>query len=164
MAKVGQALGMQVIAARRPYDALSFPDDLSENGIDRISLPELLRRSHVVSLHCPLNPDTENMIDSASLATMRDDALLINTARGGLVDSAALIAALESGRIAGAAIDVLRQEPPVGPEPLVDARLPNLLVTPHIAWAAKESRQRAIDEIAANIQAFMSGEHRNRVA
>jgi glycerate dehydrogenase len=95
---------------------------------------------------------------------MRADALLINTARGGLVDSSALVTALRQGQIAGAGIDVLRQEPPVDPEPLVDVSLPNLIVTPHIAWAAREARQRAIDEMGANIAAFLRGEERNRIA
>jgi glycerate dehydrogenase len=89
--------------------------------------------------------------------------LLINTARGGLVDSAALLTALETEEIAGAGIDVLEQEPPVDDEPLINCTLPNLIVTPHIAWSAREARQRALDEILANILAFQKGEERNRV-
>jgi glycerate dehydrogenase len=94
---------------------------------------------------------------------MRDDAILINTARGGLIDSAALVAALRTGQIAGAGIDVLRQEPPADTDAILEADLPNLIVTPHIAWAAQESRQRAVNEIAANIAAYRQGENRNRV-
>ena len=94
---------------------------------------------------------------------MKPDALLINTARGALVDEAALAAALRAGRIGGAGIDVLSEEPPVHGNPLLDGTIPNLIVTPHIAWAAREARQRAIDEMAANARAFLTGETRNRV-
>jgi glycerate dehydrogenase len=95
---------------------------------------------------------------------MRRGALLINTARGGLVDPAALLAALQAGALGGAGIDVLAEEPPIHGHPLLDARLPNLIVTPHIAWAARESRQRALDEVVSNIRDFLSGGQRNRVA
>jgi glycerate dehydrogenase len=94
---------------------------------------------------------------------MKRDALLINTARGGLVDSAALLAALEQEEIAGAGIDVLETEPPPDDDPLIGSDLPNLIVTPHIAWSAREARQRALDEILSNILAFRNGEERNRV-
>jgi glycerate dehydrogenase len=94
---------------------------------------------------------------------MKPDALLINTARGALVDSATLAAALRVGQIGGAGIDVLPQEPPVDGDPLLDPSIPNLIVTPHVAWAARESRQRALDEIAANIRSFLEGGRRGRV-
>jgi glycerate dehydrogenase len=94
---------------------------------------------------------------------MKPDALLINTARGALIDGAALAAALKAGRLGGAGIDVLAQEPPLHGEPLLDERIPNLLVTPHIAWAAREARQRCIDEMAENIRDFRSGGRRGRV-
>jgi glycerate dehydrogenase len=161
--QVAAAFGMRVLAARRPYD----PDDTAaptlSAGIERVGLGRLFSQADIVSLHCPLNPDTENLIDAQALTTMRDDAILINTARGGLVDSSALIAALQSGQIAAAGIDVLRQEPPVDPEPLVDTPLPNLIVTPHIAWAGRESRQRAVDQMAENIDGFLQGNPRNQV-
>jgi glycerate dehydrogenase len=157
VAEVGRAFGMRIIAARRANTA-------TDDNIECVGLPELLERSHIVSLHCPLTADTENMIDTAALTQMRNDALLINTARGGLVNPDALVTALRSGEIAGAGIDVVRQEPPVDPNPLVDQRLPNLIVTPHIAWAARESRQRAVDEMAANIASFKNGTPRNRIA
>ncbi|MGI9342497.1 MAG: D-2-hydroxyacid dehydrogenase [Gammaproteobacteria bacterium] len=163
VANVGAAFGMNVVAASRPYRSGKGRPADATHGIVRVSFEELLASSHVVSLHCPLTAETENLIDAETLIRMRDDALLINTARGGLVDSAALVAALREGSIAGAGIDVLRQEPPVDPEPLVDVDLPNLIVTPHIAWAGREARQRAIDEMAANVAAFLRGELRNRV-
>jgi glycerate dehydrogenase len=157
VAAVASAFGMEVIAARR--------GDTAEDtgGVRRVPLDELLGDAHIISLHCPLTAETGNMIDAQALGRMRNDALLINTARGGLVDSKALIAALQSGQIAGAGIDVLPTEPPVHSDPLLDVDLPNLIVTPHIAWAARESRQRAIDEIAANVGAFLHGDRRNRI-
>jgi glycerate dehydrogenase len=103
------------------------------------------------------------MISTRELGLMKRDALLVNTARGGLIDSAALVAALRNGTIGGAAIDVLPQEPPVDGNPLVDPSIPNLILTPHIAWAAKEARQRCLDEVAANIADFLKGGTRNRV-
>ena len=168
VARAAEAFGMRVIAARRPYDATTFDGievDAQAHGqtIERVSFKDLLACADILSLHCPLTPHTENLIDAHALKAMRNDALLINTARGGLIDSAALRTALREGQIAGAGIDVLRQEPPVDPEPLADSNLPNLIVTPHIAWAARESRQRAVDEMAANIGSFLNGESRNRV-
>ena len=158
VARVAQAFGMEVIAARRAgHDA---PD---EPGVRRVPLDQLLARSHVVSLHCPLTDDTRGLLDAAAIALMRRDAILVNTARGALVDAQALLAALRAGRIAGAGIDVLEREPPAEGHPLLDASLRNLIVTPHVAWAARESRQRALDEIAANVRAFLEGERRNRV-
>lgn len=156
VAETAGAFGLKVIAARRAGHQ-------EVTGIERVSLAVLLENSDIVSLHCPLNDDTENLINTDSLRRMRRSAILINTARGGLVDSEALVAALRDGEIAGAGIDVLRQEPPVDPDPIADANLPNLIVTPHIAWAAQESRQRAVDEIACNVEAFLNGEDRNRV-
>jgi glycerate dehydrogenase len=156
VAKAARAFGMNVIAVHRA----SRP---TLSGIEEVSVSELLERSDIVSLHCPLNTETENIIDAKALRQMRNDALLINTARGGLVDSLALVDALRNGEIAGAGIDVLRQEPPIDPDPIFDTPLPNLIVTPHVAWAARESRQRAVDEIAANIASFMKGKQRNRL-
>jgi glycerate dehydrogenase len=117
----------------------------------------------VLSLHCPITPATRHLIGAPELARMKPDAVLVNTARGGLVDAAALAAALRAGRIGGAAIDVLEEEPPVHGNPLLAPDLRNLIVTPHTAWAAREARQRAIDELAANAEAFLRGEARNRV-
>lgn len=147
-------LGMRVLVANRPG---------GERSPDRLDLHELLPRVDVLSLHCPLTPATCNLISARELALMQSAALLVNTARGGLVDAKALARALREGRIGGAAIDVLTQEPPVDGSPLLAPDLPNLIVTPHIAWAAREARQRCIDEMAANIEEFLRGGRRNRV-
>ena len=123
----------------------------------RLDLDELLATVDVLSLHCPLTPATQGMIGAARLARMKRDAVLINTARGALVDSAALADALRAGRLGGAAIDVLSQEPPVDGNPLLAGDIPNLIVTPHVAWAAREARQRCLDELAANVEDFRAG-------
>jgi glycerate dehydrogenase len=148
------ALGMEVLVANRPGGT-------RQPG--RLDLDELLPQVDVLSLHCPLTPDTQGLLDAARLARMRHDALLVNTARGALVDSAALAAALRAGRLGGAAIDVLPREPPAGGDPLLDTDIPNLIVTPHIAWAAREARQRCLDEMAANVEDYLRGGHRGRV-
>jgi glycerate dehydrogenase len=148
------ALGMQVRIAQREH---------SPREATRVPLDELLATADVISLHCPLNDQTRNLLDARRLSLMKPDALLINTARGALVDPAALAQALRAGRLGGAAIDVLSQEPPVDGNPLLDSTLPNLIVTPHIAWAAIEARQRCLDEMAANIRDWRDGGRRGRV-
>jgi glycerate dehydrogenase len=148
------ALGMRVLIAARPG---------GEPAAGRVELRDLLPQVDVLSLHCPLTPATERLIGARELALMKPDALIVNTARGGLIDSQALADALRAGRIGGAAIDVLTQEPPVDGDPLLAPDLPHLLVTPHIAWSAREARQRCLDETTANIEAFLRGERRNRV-
>lgn len=165
VARAAQGFGMEVIAARRPYHEAAAADDAATgaDGVRRVAFTQLLARADVVSLHCPLTAQTRRLLDAAALARMRRDAVLINTARGALVDPIALVQALREGRIAGAGIDVLEREPPDEDEPLLAVRLPNLIVTPHVAWAAREARQRALDEIALNVRAFLSGERRNRV-
>ena len=147
-------LGMEVLIARRPGGAQTP---------GRVDLDELLPEVDVLSLHCPLTPQTQGLLDAGRLARMKPDALLINTARGGLVDSAALAAALRAGRLGGAAIDVLPQEPPVDGDPLLAPDIPNLIVTPHIAWAARDARQRCLDEMALNVEDFLRGGRRGRV-
>ena len=117
----------------------------------------------MLSLHCPLSPATTGLIGARQLGLMKPDAVLINTARGALIDSQALADALRAGRLGGAAIDVLPQEPPVDGNPLLAGDIPNLIVTPHIAWAAREARQRCIDEMAANVEDFRRGGRRGRV-
>ena len=148
------ALGMRVVIANRPGAA---PIE------GRVDLDELLRISDVVTLHCPLTPVTAGMINESRLALMKRDAVLINTARGGLVDVEALAIALRDRRLGGAAIDVLPVEPPVGGSPLFAPDLINLIVTPHTAWAAVESRQRCLDEVAANVADWRAGGRRHRV-
>jgi len=143
-----------LVSARPGTD--SVPDD-------RVAFDELLAKADVISLHCPLNDATRELFGAREFAAMKDSAILINTARGGLVESRALTDALASGQIAAAAIDVLPQEPPVDGDPLLDYRGDNLVVTPHIAWATDEARQNAIDELAGNTRAFLNGTERNRV-
>jgi glycerate dehydrogenase len=149
-----QALGMDVLIAQRPG---------GEHTAGRVDLDELLPQVDVLSLHCPLTPATQNLIGAQRLGRMKPDAVLINTARGGLVDAAALADALRTHKLGGAAIDVLSQEPPVDGNPLLAADIPNLIVTPHIAWAAREARQRCLDEMAENVQDFLRGGRRGRV-
>ncbi|HJP04142.1 MAG: NAD(P)-dependent oxidoreductase [Gammaproteobacteria bacterium] len=162
VAGVARSFGMRVIAARLPWRTAAAPGK-SGQSVPRLPLEELFDQSDIVSLHCPLNDDTRHIIDAAALEQMKRDAFLINTARGGLVDSAALVNALQNKEIAGAGIDVLAEEPPTRGDPLLDVQLANLIITPHIAWGAREARQRALDEIIANINAFANGEERNRV-
>ncbi|NNF16239.1 MAG: D-2-hydroxyacid dehydrogenase [Gammaproteobacteria bacterium] len=157
VARVGRAFGMQIVATTRDGRQ---PDD---EHLFVLSLPELLATADVVSLHCPLTEDTRCMINADTLATMKPDALLINTARGGLIDSKALINALNNHTIGGAGIDVLSQEPPRDYEPLLDHSVPRLIVTPHIAWASLQARQNALNKVAENICAFARGESLNRV-
>ena len=152
--RAAQAFGMELMVANRPG---------GEPQPDRFDLDELLPQVDVLSLHCPLTPATAGMIGKDALARMKPDAVLINTARGGLVDGAALADALRKGRLGGAAIDVLAQEPPVNGNPLLAPDIPNLIVTPHIAWAAREARQRCIDEMAANVEDFLRGGRSGRV-
>lgn len=155
VARVAPAFGLEVLVSQRPGGAGTAPG--------RLPFEQVLAEADILSLHCPLTDATRGLIDGRALARMRRDALLINTARGALVDSAALADALHRGVIAGAGIDVLPQEPPVDGDPLLDASIPNLIITPHVAWAAREARQRAIDEIAANIGSFLAGGRRGRV-
>ena len=129
----------------------------------REPLATVLETADVLSLHCPLNEQTRRLIDRAALARMKQHAIVINTARGALIDTTALAEALLSGTIAGAAIDVLPKEPPVDGDPLLDYAGDNLIVTPHIAWATREARQNAIAELALNTRAFLNGERRNRI-
>jgi glycerate dehydrogenase len=150
-----EAFGMEVLIAERPGSTERTPG--------RVPFHEVLRRADVVSLHCPLTPATTGLIGAAELAQMKPDALLVNTARGGLVDAEALAAALRAGRLGGAAIDVLAVEPPVDGNPLLAPDIPNLLVTPHTAWAAVESRQRALDQLAGHLAAWQRGELSGRV-
>jgi len=155
VARIGKAFGMNIIISARP--------DGSNVGDDRVAFEDMLKQADVISLHCPLNDETRNLFAAGQFKLMKKSAFLINTARGGLVDSAALADALRNGDIAAAAVDVLPKEPPTDGDPLLDYEGDNLIVTPHIAWATNEARQNAIDELAANVQAFLAGKKRNRV-
>jgi glycerate dehydrogenase len=162
VARVADGFGMRVVVSRslRP-DTHTDEKSADDPFVERMAFHELLASCDVLSLHCPLTPGTRHLINTETLRLMRSDAILINTARGALVDGPALLAALRLGQLGGTGIDVLPEEPPTGGNPLLDVRLPNLLVTPHIAWAAREARQRALDEVVANIRAFLGGEARN---
>jgi glycerate dehydrogenase len=153
--RLARAFGMEVLVAQRPGGR-------AKRG--RIPLDALLRRADVVSLHVPLAANTRNLIGAEALALMKPAALLINTARGGIVDEQALADALRAGRLGGAGVDVLTVEPPREGNALLAGDIPNLIVTPHIAWASRGARQRLLDELGANIAAFAEGRHRNRVA
>lgn len=155
VAKVAEAFGMQVFIGARNAD---------DKRPGRLLLAELLPQVDVLTLHLPLLPETRNLIGCGELALMKHDALLINCARGGIVDEQALAEALRAGKLGGAGIDVLSEEPPIHGNPLLKLGIPNLIVTPHIAWATREARQRVIVEMAANIEAFKQGKKRNRVA
>lgn len=154
VARVAEAFGMAVLIAQRRG---------TPPAPGRVALEELLEESDIVSLHCPLNEATRGLIGSVEIKLMKPDALLINTARGGLIDGVALALALRERRLGGAGLDVLAREPPPIDDPLLDPEIPNLLVTPHVAWAAREARQRCIDEMAANVEDFRNGGRRGRV-
>ena len=155
VANVGRAFGMEVLIAK------SFVN--SDKNDDRIELDELLSQVDVLSLHCPLTDETRDLINREKLALMKKTAIIINTARGGIVNEQALIDALRNNKLGGAAIDVLTAEPPTHNDVLLTASLPNLIVTPHIAWASREARQRLVNEMALNVQAYKSGQQRNVV-
>ncbi len=155
MAQLASALGMEVLIAERK----NVP--VVREG--RTKFEDVLQRSDVISLHCPLTEETRNLIGVEELKLMKSDAVLINTARGGLIDDAALVEALLRGEIGGAGVDVLRVEPPRSPSPLLDVTLPNLIVTPHNAWASRQATQTLADQLIESIEAFVRGEPRNLV-
>ena len=147
-AKLAAAFGMKVIIAEQPDASLCRPD--------RVPFHQALTQADVVSLHCPLTSANHQLFNAAVFAAMKPGALLINTARGALIDESALLAALQSGQLAGAALDVLTQEPPSADNPLITANLPNLIITPHMAWATAEARQRMVTQLASHISTFFS--------
>jgi glycerate dehydrogenase len=149
VAELARGFGMRVKFSERP--------GATQVREGRTDFDTLLREADVLSLHCPLNDTTRHLINADTLARMKPTALLINTARGALVDEAALSAALRAGRIAGAALDVLSQEPPAAPNPLLAGDVPNLIVTPHVAWASGAAMQALADQVVDNIEAFMAG-------
>lgn len=155
VAEIGRAFGMKVIVSTRT------PDKVAGHAVECVDIAELFRRSDFLTLHCPLSPETAGIVGSEHLSMMKPSAFLINTARGGLVDEAALAEALNSGRLAGAGLDVLSVEPPSGGNPLLKAR--NCHITPHFAWASKAARQRLLGIAAANVRDFLAGAPRNVV-
>lgn len=155
LATYAQAFKMNVVFAEHK-NAQSVRDGY-------VSFDEAIRSADVVSLNCPLTPQTANMIGEAELQQMKPGTILINCGRGGLVDEAALVAALKYGQIGGAGFDVLTQEPPRDGNPLLKARLPNLIVTPHIAWASQEAANRLFDILLDNINRFVAGNPQNLV-
>ena len=156
VAKIAAAFGMDVIAHTANPDKYK---DVTE--VEFVSLDELLGRADVVSLHCPLTPQTTGMVNADFLSKMKKTAYLINTSRGPVLDEEAVAAALKSGQIAGAGVDVLSTEPPAADNPLLGCE--NCLITPHIAWAAFETRQRLVSILEQNVTAFLSGKPINTV-
>jgi len=153
--RLARAVGMRTLVAERKGAGAA------REG--RTPFAEVLRESDILTLHTPLNDETRNLIGAAELAMMQPTAVLINCARGGVVDENALIDALGAGVIAGAGVDVLDREPPREGHPLVELDLPNLIVTPHVAWASRQAMQTLADQLIDNIEAFVRGEGRNLV-
>ncbi len=168
VATVAQSFGMKLLVAERPYkndnpSAEKQGTVTPVGGCLRVPLETLVSESDVVSLHCPLVEDTRDLIDAKMLGKMKRSALLINTARGGIVNEIDLLLALQAGTIGGAALDVLETEPPPESHPLFSYQGPNLIIPPHIAWSSRESRQRLLDQLASNILSYLNGELRNSV-
>lgn len=153
VARLGEAFGMDVVIAELPHRAGMAR---GQSPWLRLPLAEFLRASDFISVHCPLTAQTRGLFNADAFAAMKPTAFLVNTARGGIVDEVALLQALRAGQIAGAALDVLAQEPPAADHPLIAARLPNLIITPHNAWVSRECRQRLLDGVARNIRTFIA--------
>lgn len=158
VARIGAAMDMQVVG----HD-VNWPSPSGFEGlvVKRLNLEELFECADVVTLHCPLTEANHHLFDARMLARMKSDSLIINTSRGQLIDGAALAAALREGRIGGAALDVLENEPPRDDDPLLNA--PGCTITPHIAWYARSARQRLMSMAAENLQSFIAGRRRNQV-
>ncbi len=155
VAAIGGAFGMRVLVHTRTVPTAG------SNGVAFVELPELLSQSDVISLHCPMNDTTEEMINRETITQMKDGVILINTGRGGLINEADLAAALNSGKLAGAGLDVLSSEPPKVDNPLLTAE--HCVITPHISWASKAARTRLIDIASDNLRAFLDGTPNNLV-
>ncbi len=158
VAEMARGFGLMPMIAARPGYTAPLP-------AGRTSLERVFREADILTLHCPLTPETQHLINEKSLSWMKPGAFLVNTARGGLIDEAALLRALREKRLAGAALDVISSEPPASDHPVLKAaiELDNLLVTPHTAWSAREARERLLGEVAENIRAFFGGAERNIV-
>jgi glycerate dehydrogenase len=157
VAKTAAALGMSILVTSRSQRTQS-----SDPETRFVQLPDLLAQADVISLHCPLTEDTKDLINKRTLQTMKKSALLLNTARGGLIEEEELANALNTGIIAGAALDVLSTEPPDASNPLLTAR--NCIITPHNHWASSGSRKRMMEQLAANMRAYLSDQPVNVVS
>ncbi|MDE6291158.1 MAG: D-2-hydroxyacid dehydrogenase [Muribaculaceae bacterium] len=156
VARIASAFGMRVIANT------SKRQEELQDGIEKKGLHEVFAESDIVTLHCPLTPETEKMVDTPTLSLMKPTAMLINTGRGPLIDESAVADALREGRLGAFGADVLSSEPPAEDNPLLSA--PNTYITPHIAWATREARERLMDIAVGNLTAFLNGESRNEVS
>lgn len=154
VAQLAEAFGMNVFVASIP----GYEPKNSE--VERLPLNELLSLADVLSVHCPLVEGTRNLIDARAISLMKSSAFVINCSRGGIVDERTVAEALRSRRLGGAAFDVLTTEPPEREQPLLGEGIPNLIVTPHCAWAGEKARQTLIDEMALNLKGFMKNEPR----
>jgi glycerate dehydrogenase len=155
VAQIAAVFGMKVLLAEHKGAASVRPG--------YIAFDKMLSESDVITLHLPLNEQTRHLISTAEFSRMKSDAILINTARGGLVDEAALLEALRSKRIGGAGFDVLEKEPPTEGHPLLDLDMPNFILTPHNAWSGRAAMQTLADQLIANIEAFVAGAPQYRV-
>jgi glycerate dehydrogenase len=155
VANIAQAFEMKVLIAERPNATTIRPG--------RLAFSDVLKQADVLSLHCPQTAETENLINQERLAVMKSSTMLINTARGALVNNNDLLIALQTGEIAYAALDVLEQEPPPADHLLLNAKCDNLKITAHIAWASIEAQQRLINLLADNISSFKMAERLNRI-
>ena len=151
-AKIALAFGMKVIC---------YHSSQQVDGVEHVTLDELLKNSHIISLCCPLKEDNKEIICAETISKMRDGVMIINTARGGLVNENDLANAVKSGKVAGAGLDVLTNEPPTTSSPLIG--IDNMIITPHIAWAPLESRKRLLKVTIENIQGYMNGKPQNVV-
>jgi glycerate dehydrogenase len=154
-AAIARGFGMRVLFAYHPSP--------ERKEVVLTPFDEVLAESDILSLHCPLSPATRDLIGIDELRKMKRSALLINTARGGLVDEAALVQALNEGLIAGAGCDVLTGEPPTNGNPLLAVRRPNFILTPHVAWASDEAMQVLANQLIDNIEAWVAGKPQNLV-
>ena len=148
VAHLAQAFGMKIMIGALPSRPMAA---------ERVAFAEMLPQVDFLSLHCPLTEDTRDLLDAAALAQMKPSAFVINCARGGIVNEPALADALRSGQIAGAATDVLTVEPPKDGNVLLDSSIPNLIITPHSAWGSVDARQRIVQQVVENVEAFKAG-------
>ncbi len=156
VANIAQAFNMKVLISERPKACTIRPD--------RVAFEHVIKEADIISLHCPQTPDTQNLINESVFSCMKNTAVLVNTARGALIDEPALLTALKTKEIAYAILDVLTQEPPSADHILLHNQLSNLKVTAHIAWASHEAQQRLIELLSQNILAFSQGKRLNRLA